>query len=572
MSATSQQQKRDASKRSLLHKVEQVRKDFLGFAPTCLKIADKLSGRLISFRPNVAQMYAHKMIEAQHKRTGRVRVVVSKGRQQGVSTYTQGRFYWKVTGQPGRQAFILTHEQGATDTIFSMTERYHRNTPKFMRPSIGASNAKEMLFDKLDSGYRVGTAGNKTVGRSNRTHYFHASEVAFWPNADQHLAGLLQTVPDAPDTEVIVESTSNGVGGVYYDYAMEAQAGEGEYDLIFIPWFWQPEYRKQSFRSEGRMLTPDNLELTEEEQYFVAEYNLDMFQVLWRRSKIHELKSPDLFRQEYPFTLEESFVASGRGVFAGLWMQRVSDNCFRPSTIATITLEGIMERVDGDLKIWEAPRKGVKYFLSGDPAEGLAKGDNSVLQVLDADGHQVAEFCAHLEPDLLAKYAAILGKWYNKALIIIERNNHGQLVNHVLAREVGYPRIYMEEAEDHLADGKIVRKYGWLTTTRTKPMIIDNLVSMVRDDNSGIASKELAAEMVTYVVDDRGRTNAQSGKLDDRVMAYAIGQFVRKKNTKKKKRWTEANVASASMSGSGKRTPGFGNYSHRKPIDGRTRY
>jgi hypothetical protein len=109
-----------------------------------------------------------------------------KGRQQGCSTYVAARFYHRTTRTSGQRTFILTHEEAATTNLFEIVERYQKNRPEHLRPSTGNANAKELYFDTLDSGYKVGTAGTKAVGRSSTIQLFHGSEVAFWPFADTH--------------------------------------------------------------------------------------------------------------------------------------------------------------------------------------------------------------------------------------------------------------------------------------------------------------------------------------------------------------------------------------------------
>jgi len=228
--------------------------------------------------------------------------MILKGRQQGCSTYVGARFYQQTTMHIGIRTFILTHEDKATANLFDMVNRYHENCPTFVRPSTGAANAKELFFDKLDSGYQVGTAGNKAVGRSMTVQLFHGSEVAFWPNASQHAAGVLQAVPDIEGTEVILESTANGVGNYYHQKWQEAERGQGDFIAIFVPWFWQDEYRKA---------VGTEFVMTEEEQTYMLAYGLDMEQIAWRRNKITELADANLFKQEYPATAAEAFQMSG---------------------------------------------------------------------------------------------------------------------------------------------------------------------------------------------------------------------------------------------------------------------
>jgi hypothetical protein len=150
------------------------------------------------------QRYPHAEIEEHAKRNGRVRVLIPKARQHGCSTYVGARFYHKATHARGQQVFILTHEQDATDNMFDMAVRFHDHCPELVKPHTGASNAKQLSFDRLDSGYTVGTAGSKAVGRSKTLQLFLGSETAFWPHPADHFAGVMQAVPDLPGTEIIL--------------------------------------------------------------------------------------------------------------------------------------------------------------------------------------------------------------------------------------------------------------------------------------------------------------------------------------------------------------------------------
>lgn len=137
---------------------------FPGYAARALWIRTK-QGAIVPFRLNAVQKSLHARLEEQRERTGRIRALILKARQPGVSTYVEGRFYWQVTRRRGVRAFILTHLRDATDAIFEMATRFHDRNPRADRPHTGAANAKELFFDELDSGFRVGTAGSKAVGR-----------------------------------------------------------------------------------------------------------------------------------------------------------------------------------------------------------------------------------------------------------------------------------------------------------------------------------------------------------------------------------------------------------------------
>ena len=295
----------DALQKLITFRAEQPR-----FAESCLVIKTK-AGSVMPLKLNKAQQYVHQRLEEQKARTGKVRALVLKARQQGFSTYIGSRFYHRASLFRGTNVYILTHEQAATDNLFQMVARFHENNP--IRPSTGAANAKELLFSKLDSGYAVGTAGQKAVGRSKTIHLLHGSEAAFWPNAKEHFAGVVQAVPDLPGTEIILESTANGVGGEFHQKWQDAEEGKGDYIAIFVPWFWSDEYRRP---------VPDDFcisyEKTDDQQYSEYEYQqaygLTDSQMVWRRAKIAELGEV-LFMQEYPATAQEAFQVTGHDSF-----------------------------------------------------------------------------------------------------------------------------------------------------------------------------------------------------------------------------------------------------------------
>lgn len=283
-----------------------LRDDFEHYADKCLKIRDK-RGKIDAFKLNKAQQYIHAAIEKQLAETGKVRAIILKGRQQGCSTYVEGRFYWKTSHRKGVRTFILTHDDPATANLFNMVQRYHENCPELVKPQTGAANAKELYFSGLDSGYKVGTAGNKAVGRSSTIQYFHGSEVAYWPNAADHTAGVMQAIPGAEQTEAILESTACGMGNLFHTMWVAAESKESDFIAIFVPWFWQDEYRKE---------LPPTFELTREEEEYKRAHKLDDEQIYWRRFKMVELSVGGdtgewRFKQEYPATAAEAFQASG---------------------------------------------------------------------------------------------------------------------------------------------------------------------------------------------------------------------------------------------------------------------
>ncbi len=291
------EQKKLSERQLIVH--NRLRDDLLYYCKNALKIKTK-QGKLAPFVLNKAQRYIHDCLEKQLEEKGMIRAVILKGRQQGCSTYVGGRFYQKASWSGYTAVYILSHEADSTSVLFSKVKMYWELSPEVIRPDLKISNKTEFVFDN-GSTYKVGTAGSGHTGRSQTNQLFHGSEVAFYEKAEDLKSGVLQTVSDEPGTEIILESTANGMTGFFYDTCMMALRGEGDYQLIFVPWFWQDEYRAR---------VPDDFVLTDEERRLKALYDLDNGQILWRRRKI-EILGERLFKQEYPFTVQEAFQSSG---------------------------------------------------------------------------------------------------------------------------------------------------------------------------------------------------------------------------------------------------------------------
>lgn len=293
---------------------QRLKDDFPHYAVKCLRIRTK-QGTVVPFVLNRSQHHLHSRLEAQRKRTGRVRALVLKGRQIGISTYISARFYWRTTHNRGYRTFILAHLDDASDNLFNLAKRFHDNCPALVRPSTGKANAKELSFDLLDSGYKVATAGTKSVGRSDTIQLFHGSEMAFWPNAEEHSAGIMQAIADTAGTEDIRETTANGIGNAFHAQWVRALRGESNFEAIFIPWFWHDEYAGEppaDWRCPSGWIDYADLHGLEEPQiYWAWAKNRDM--IATAGGDINE-PSPK-FHQEYPATPEDAFATSGEHAF-----------------------------------------------------------------------------------------------------------------------------------------------------------------------------------------------------------------------------------------------------------------
>jgi hypothetical protein len=297
--------------------------DFEYYAEHALKIKPKdkntpgISDGVIPFVFNTAQKYLKWRLDKQMRDIGKMRAFIVKGRQQGCSTFIEALFFHDTTTNYGIKTFIQTHSKKATKNLYRMAHRYLKHLPDDWRPHVSVSNTDELEFDELDSGYTVSTAGSAESGRSDTIDNLHGSEVAFWKSSLDHTTALLQAVPDVKGSRVLMESTANGMGGYFQKGYMSAERGEnGDYIAIFIPWYWQEEYRKDV--PKGFELTPEEIEYVElydtypefdaDGECTIVKRKIDKGQLAWRRAKIAELEgSVSKFDQEYPPTAQKAF-------------------------------------------------------------------------------------------------------------------------------------------------------------------------------------------------------------------------------------------------------------------------
>jgi len=172
------------------------------------------------------------------------------------------------------------------------------------------------------------------------------------------------------------------------------------------------------------------------------------------------------------------------------------------------------------LRIWDKPRKNKTYAIGGDPAEGLAHGDDSVLEVVDCDnGWQVAELQGKIEPFAFAEHAYMLGMWYNTALVGIESNKDGGANRALL--ELQYPNIYYEQKDTGEPYDKHTMKMGININLHNRHRLVAQCRHMMEERLAKCHSRELVAQFEIFVLRNL-KYEAIPGGKDDLVMAWVI--------------------------------------------------
>jgi hypothetical protein len=503
-------------------KLNSYQNNFTDFAADNIKIITKDARRgFVNFTFNDCQKKITEILDKQLADNGKVRAIILKARQQGISTYCAGRVFWKTYFTPHARSVVMAHDSATSDALFNMSRNIIRNMDSLYKPTELRSNAKEIVIssphfkkdatgEKPVSSYRLYTAGSPEAGRGTTPTIAHLSEIAFWQHDEKILAGLFQGISEAPGTEVILESTANGAQGEFYRLWRGALDGENEYTPIFLPWFTTSEYYREP---------PEDFERSSEEELLVEDHNLNNGQLYWRRLKIAEggeLK----FRQEYPATPDEAFITAGKSVFAMDKLKKLLPAEPDKKMIFDFNSFTWEASKDGNLDIWEFPDWDSNYILAADVALGVGQ-DYSAAVVMDTDRKVIALYRDnYIDPSKFGDLLFYLGRYYNNALLTVESNSMGVATLSRLA-QMNYINLYKQTKISAISkeEGMVP---GFKTTQVTKPHIIGNLKNAVENDDIWIASRTIIQELKDYVSTDSGRTEAAPGCHDDTIMATAI--------------------------------------------------
>lgn len=546
------------------------------YGQACLTIRDK-NAEMKPFQLNDAQRIIHKKLHEQYKKEGRVKAIILKARQEGVSTYTAARFFRRLHLMPNQEALVIAHEKDASQTIFGIYDRYASHLPDEVKPMVRYSTKQSsLLFDNPDDKTRgqvkglnslinIETANDSNAGRGKTLQMIHASEMAFWEKPEAAWISMNQAATDK-GSEVIIESTANGIGNFFHNQWKMAVAGNSDFIAIFLPWWIDPMYArpvdKHDIEEIRDTLTDDEKTWMEEGfEYEGDTHKLTFEQIAWRRDTIRNKLGgkEDYFRQEYPATATEAFLVSGNSFFDEDVLLKYHYQCKPVRERLNLVKMGqalIPKHARyGFVRVWLRPGEKLNkddrepvYVIGADTASGRmvaaqeysmddpererGGSDFSSADVVDiANRRQVAQIHARLAPELFAQQLFCLGYWYSQvdvhgfgtpALIAVE-NNHdsGGTVLVKLQQELRYPRLYKSKRYNRRTN-RPTEVLGWRTTVETRPVMLDRLSEAVRNESLTIPCEESIAEMMSFVRGDDGKPQAQEGAHDDRVISLAI--------------------------------------------------
>lgn len=482
---------------------------------------------------------------------------ILKGRQQGfTSLITAIQLSFSIV-RKNFAGMTIADKSSNSQAIFNDKARtVHARLPDILKPREKFNSRNEIFFDKLNSSWRIDTA-TEHVARSRTLNFVHFSEAAFYQCSLSDLQAAIG--PAITDGAIqVYETTANG-----FNEAKDLW-DSGSCHNLFYPWWLTSEYRS----TEYEYLEKKDAWLTERCRV-LEELGLDREQITWYCKTYHGYIDKSKIRQEFPCTPEEAFVASGECVFdkeilANRLASLPRENALKvgyfeyKKECLPIYHDGVQvdvewkirdiqwqDAADGYIAIHEEPRvkrdrwgeitHKAPYVIGGDTA-GSGEDYFTAKVICNLDGHTVATLRRQrIDEDLYAEQIYCLGMYYREAMIGIEINYSRQPMR-VLQQKYRYPNLFLRKTVHGMAD-RPEMEYGFLTNSSTKPIIIADLVELMRDDPLIECDRETLREMLTFVKKDNGRQEAIDGAHDDLVMALAIGHFVSKSHTHT---WIEA--------------------------------
>ena len=540
--------------------------DFEYWAATCCTIKDKRTGCDVFMRLNRPQRRVLAIMEQQRMAGEPVRLIMLKARQWGGSTLVQVYMAWiQLVHKRSWNSLICAHVKDTAATIRGMYSKILSDYPADVWDEDGVCRPEFRVYERStniryipgrDCRVTLGSAEKQDSVRGGDFAMAHFSEVAFWCDTTRHspegfVRAICGSIMREPFTLIVMESTANGTGNFFHaEWLRACSAGGSDKIPVFVPWYEIELYSKPVGDVEALWSSLDSYE-----RGLWHKYGCTLEQIAWYREKRREYPTRQLMAAEYPTDDVEAFANTGSSVFPAECVAELAKGCMLPLCLSEVLcnsddmwlrgqLQEIADDGRGTLSVWKLPDSGSenyrnRYVVAVDVGGRSDKSDYSVILVLDSSPcggvpEVVAQWRGHCDHDILTKRAALMGRWYGEALLVVESNtlessgSDGETGLSLLAELAeNYPNMYHRECYDreYSADLPGIR-VGFHTNRATKSLIITNLIAMVREGAYVERDAGMINELSVFEYKVNGSTGAKDGCHDDRLMTRAIALHV----------------------------------------------
>lgn len=412
------------------------------------------------------------------------RTVVLASRQSGKSSMYCIFSLWLALFNPDKKILIVANKEATALEIVSRIRLAYELIPNWLKCGVKVWNKGQIIFGNDSAIEGIATSADSARGKS--CSILIIDECAFISPSlmESFYQSVYPIVSSGKNSKVIMVSTPNGVGNLFYETYENARLGidkEG----------WKP------FRMDWWDV-PDRDEKWKEKQ--IASFNNDLTR----------------FQQEFG----NAFFGSSYTLLKTDIIQKyknfvLSDKWFKPK-------ETDIENTIYKFKQWFKPEKNNTYLIGGDIADGIGN-DSSIILVFDITNgkhiKQVASFNENTISTVEFSYVLVkLASIYNNAHIAVEANGIGRSILDSLES------IYSYENVINYGGTKESGIFSHVQTKANACIWARNITSLIEID---IYEKLLVAEM-EYFEKKLGKFNiyqAVSTKHDDFMMSFIWALF-----------------------------------------------
>ena len=458
-------------KNQLLDEFKKCREDPEYFISTYIKVTHPIRG-LVPFHLYPFQKRILSEIE------GNRFSILRKFRQAGCTTIAAAYSLWTITFQKHKSVVILSKGDAESTEVLDRIKLMYDELPSFLKPGIIEDN-KHTLKLKTNSVIKSRPSG-KQSGRSLAGSLLIIDEAAFIENIDTIWAAVYPII--STGGRAFVLSTVNGIGNWYHDVYQKALDGENSFHPVDIRWKEHPEYN----------YNPEYEHLYE----VMREKGLDIH--TWEDTTRANMPNKQ-WLQEY----ECSFLGTGDTYIEGEILR----------ALASQTSEDFYTKHNNRMRVWQEPHPQYSYLIACDTSLGRDR-DYSAFHIINMyNGQQVAEFYSNRTAiNDFAKILATEGMLYNIAYIICERNTIGNNLIDWLNNVYEYENLWDDERGD----------IGFQVTAKNRDSILADLEEAIRIDLIKINSTRTCDELMTFIINEHGKVEAEKGYHDDLIMSLAL--------------------------------------------------
>jgi hypothetical protein len=516
---------------------------------TRLNIRDRDEGTFLPFTLRQQQKEVFSLAEEHLVRRRRLFMIFLKARRVGLSTLATGIGQAHCIAHPGALARCIAQNAEVAAANFAMACGF-REDCRDLYPGAQKPTKKTLIWphsDGPDSQFTHHTAATVHGQRGLTSSFLHLTEAAFYPYSGA-FTSLMNTVSKDKNNIIIVETTANGLEGpgeAYYQAWEAAVAGDNEFLAIFLPWWEDPAYQlPEEFALDAPRDEYEKFLMHDIKHWKTGKkVKITKSQIAWFRETLSTKCEQiiERWRQEYPSTPEEAFIATGNPAFTLEEMQFAENSVVKAPWRGRciLTPDGkhgeLQKSLDGPLSLYEIPQKGHHYFIGVDSARGeestMAPGDYAALGCINAEtGAVAATYMARVSPEELSSTAAALGYYFNGAMLNVELNNLGYVTMRELRDRLFYPSQYLWKGRDDRADkSKQGMAYGFETSDRYRRMMFNLYRTALHRKEVLPKDRTLVDQMKKAKMEMGWRWNVAVGH-DDLLMSILLAWIAKEQN------------------------------------------